>query len=584
MTRRRPLPLLRLAALAAPVALALALALVLPLTAQSPTLSRVTLTATRDTLAVGDSVDLTAAALGPSGAPVQRVAYTWGVGDPARAAYVDLGGGRARITALDTGAVDVVVVARGLAATRHLVVTPAAAAIAARVVRFDRGAGAVLVSAGVPFPPGWVTAGTLRRLRVAVAGAELPVLTRALAGRHPDGSLRAVLVQFVAVVPDTGLPATVLLSGTPRAAPDPPPRPPPAVPAAALLPTDPAYLVATGIAGPLTVAGADTGQLARQYEADFARLAADDWARCGAAWDCGRTAGYNRGAILYQAWLRTGDPTYWHHATAYVADYLTRYIAVTIGPAPWWALSEEPALHYWLTGDERSRTLLGKMAASLAAQVAPGSAGYQLEVAHGDDRLKARVLTAGIEAARLELTPAGEPLAAALDRVLAAQQPSGAWGGAQYQGGQSPFMVGMLLTALGRYYDEIAPDPRIPPAVARTLADLWAHEWDPAARGFRYVTHDVFDAAGTQTHWPVPEPGLNGLIAPAYAWWAAHAPDAAASATARARTDTILAGLAQPAPRAWWASSGKAFDQAYTRLFTVLAWRAVARQRMDKEP
>ena len=132
-----------------------------------------------------------------------------------------------------------------------------------------------------------------------------------------------------------------------------------------------------------------------------------------------------------------------------------------------------------------------------------------------------------------------------------------------------------MLSAMIRYHDDVNADSRIVTSVSRALDFMWTNEWHAPSKGFLYVTHKVFilnnkpttDPSGTLYENPDPQPGLNGLIAPAFAWQYART----GSASDRGRVDQILEGLYST--RSWYAVNGKAFDQAYTGFFNVLAWR-----------
>ena len=65
-------------------------------------------------------------------------------------------------------------------------------------------------------------------------------------------------------------------------------------------------------------------------------------------------------------------------------------------------------------------------------------------------------------------------------------------------------------------------------------------------------------------------PGLNNLIAPAFAWTYAQTGDRKYATM----TDALLAGNATHEPRSWFFASGKAFDQAFYRIFNIIHWRA----------
>lgn len=456
------------------------------------------------------------------------------------------------------------------------------------IMRFDGGSGSVMVSNGIPFARGAVTEATLNQVHVFVNGAEQAVFTRALGGRWPDGSLRAALVQFNYTIPNAQtIPGYIAIGGGARKMAAPAERPATPKPVAAALPTSPAYLISTGLAGAVynpAATRAPTTMIA-QYESDYVRLAALDWKQCGASWSCGRTAGYDRAFTLYQEWVRTADPTYWQHATTIAADYITGYLMPAHGqPAPWWSNSASVALHYWATGDERTRAYTHAMAMSLSAQARStsdwrlGSNGPQM----GDDRMRAKTLLALIDAHMIDAKSTAAPnpidhdqqwftqfdtpsvLPTAVSDILSTQAKSGAFGGTQYKGGQKAFMAGMLLNALTRYYDEVTPDSRIPIAIQRAIDYMWQNEWVSSAHGFKYCTVVVDKDNGDQ-----PEPSLNNLIAPAYAWYYSRTGDARYATM----VDEMLAGNTINGERNWWAASGKAFDQAFYHAFNVFQWR-----------
>ncbi|AHG92118.1 hypothetical protein J421_4651 (plasmid) [Gemmatirosa kalamazoonensis] len=469
--------------------------------------------------------------------------------------------------------------------------------------RFDGGAGRLTITNGIPLVRGLATAATLDSMHVVVAGVERAASFTALFGRHPDGSLRAVLVQFSDSLADGAPVDAQLVIGTPydtAALPRPGVAVTSPVPAAAALPTDPRYLIASSWGGPLSVAGSDTSAIVRQFESDYRRLEAAEWVRCGPKWDCGRTAGYDRAYIAYQAWLRTGDATLWYHATAMVDDYLTRYIAVNSGSPAWWTMTESMPLHYWATGSDRTRYQLRKTAEIQAWMTRKGMSGW-MGGTYGDDRMRARALAAALDAARLEMlaqpadaaryyTIAGaslvyygryltpDSLPAMVSNLLASQRKDGQFGGRYYSastwsadsGGQSNYMVGMLLQALTRYYDEVSPDPRILAAVQRAVDDLWAREYDPLTRSFQYHSLRGTDEGATTPARPNPEPGLNAfLLAPAT--WLAATTGQPSNAQRTPSVRTLLEGLAAKTPRDWWLRGGKAFDEAFWHLFNTIA-------------
>ena len=68
--------------------------------------------------------------------------------------------------------------------------------IALQIVRFDGATDPTVVSSGIPLKPGLLAANAADRVRLRVGAAEQRIHASALGGTHPDGSARAVLVQF----------------------------------------------------------------------------------------------------------------------------------------------------------------------------------------------------------------------------------------------------------------------------------------------------------------------------------------------------------------------------------------------------
>jgi hypothetical protein len=160
--------------------------------------------------------------------------------------------------------------------------------------------------------------------------------------------------------------------------------------------------------------------------------------------------------------------------------------------------------------------------------------------------------------------------------IARSQAPSGAFAAEanRYGGGQKNFMVGMLLLALERWYDEVTPDPRIPPLVKRSLDYMIASEWRADSLGFKYVTNAQYDSTGTLLEAASSQAGLNGQILPAYAWYAARFPADPQAARYIQMVDDGLVGL--KATSWWYLNGGKPFDEAYYRLWNLLAWRGQA--------
>ena len=225
------------------------------------------------------------------------------------------------------------------------------------------------------------------------------------------------------------------------------------------------------------------------------------------------------------------------------------------------------------------------MAASLIVQARPAM-GYGLGSSPaqvGDDRMRAKVINAmmdarmidavanaqtnplGGQAAEFSAYLAAHPLSEAVTLILGTQQTSGAFGGTEYGGGQKNYMVGMLLTALVRYYEEVTPDARIQPAVKNAVDYMFATQWHADVQGFPYCSKGYVSDCGGDVVSVFPD--LNNLVAPAVAWYYSRTGDAIYAT----RVDQLLQGAT--VNRSWWQASGKSFDQGFYRIFNTIQWR-----------
>jgi hypothetical protein len=568
--------------------------------AQSATVDSARVVLDRDTVRIGDTVTIRFRA-GKAGANLfgsKEVSNYWGVlipGGSTQGLPVKLlteASLSAKVVALDSGTAIIGTRFRQYMLQDTLTILPPLplGRVVARVYRFDSaGSGSVLVSNGIPFPPGMCAADCPSRLRVSVGGVEQRIHTLALAGRHPDGTLRSVRVQFEYAIPrDTGAPASITLHVSAR----------PAMlsrageatsplPLAALLPTEPEYLVASKLGGDLTPATTRTATtLVDSIANDYPRIEAIDW-KCGPIWTCGRNAQYERGYILYQQWLRTGEPRYWHHATAVVAQYLAAYVKPNNGAILFWQANPfSIATHYHLTGDEDSRYQSRYVAQAMWWYIRLGG----LVKNEGEDRARAQAILAAVAARRVDASdtlPGQIRLAHSwllvnsknLDTVVTAieraQAPNGAFPAAAHllnAGGQKPYQVGMMLTGLMHMYEEVSPDPRIREIIRKSLDNMLESEWRADALGFAYVTREYRDSTGKIIEGDAPQALLNGFLAPIYTWYATRFPDDPRSPVYRQRIDEMLRGLWSTR---WWygSTAGKAFDEAYYRMFNLIAWR-----------
>ena len=454
--------------------------------------------------------------------------------------------------------------------SRTETVTTIPGAIPVVLLRLAPGCDSVVVSSAIPLPPGALRPDQITRVRLLVNGVEQPRHVEALASTHRDGSLRSIFVQLQYPL-NTGVsvPGQLVLAAEGAARARPPVQADRGTPRAVILPTDPKYLVSTQIVGPTltAAAAASISPVHAKYESDFQKAADRHWDARGAVWEENY---YDRAHIYYAWWVRTGNVEYWKRATAMALSYRRDYLEANgYKPAAHWVQIEGLVDHYLLTGDESSRTAVGRVAAGFSAPYYMdhlGDLGAEM-----DNRMQARTLSAFLAASRINATGAGAPngswsplIDRAVTTILASEESSGAYGFTRTNnqcGHTKPFMVGLLNDALIDYYDNVRPDPRVASAVRRSVDYLWTHDWLPAKTSFVYLDgpcpgYDEHQAAA---------PDLNNLIVNGFAWVYARTRDP----SYRTRADSIFAGGVNGA----WLDGSKQFNEQYASSFRYLAYR-----------
>jgi hypothetical protein len=426
-----------------------------------------------------------------------------------------------------------------------------------QIVRFDGGSGVVDVASGVPLPPGWLMPAQTRDVVLTIAGQEQPIYVEALSGRHKDGSLRAVLIQTRYEVGKSWVAATLTV-GRARTTNDPAKRTIAGQPVAAVLPTDPAYLISTGIVGP-TLSSAQTrllGTAFAQYENAFWPQADQFWRSCGAQWDCNWGNYYDRALIYYAWWARTGNAEYWRRANAQAVNYRTAYLEENdYGTSPHWSQLRGLEKHYLLTGDPASRK-----AVVAVASVFSGWMDYIVSPER-EGRIQARVLESFLLAWRLGDSSqnwAGK-VDEALTRILRTQSSSGAYISPLTCNASLNFMSGLLNDVFIEVYRTYRADARIPTAVKRSADYLWANEWLAGPQAFRYSGSDC-EGQGKD-----PAPDLNMLMVDTYGFVYKQTGDA----SYREKGDRIFASGVAGA----YLEGGKQFNENYNTSYLYTALR-----------
>jgi hypothetical protein len=438
-------------------------------------------------------------------------------------------------------------------------------------VRLAIGCAPGLVSSGIPLAPGRLTAAQLGQVRLVIGGVEQALYVEPLQAPRPDGSLRAVLVEFQYTTKANTPVEGYLVLGQPRTTTDlPRPTTDRGNPEAVVLPTDPAYLVATGLVGPTvttasTAASDPAGSMVARYEADFRTYSDQLWTANGAAW---AENYYDRAMIYYAWWMRTGEVEYWRRATAMALAYRKDYLEVNnYNSSAHWLQIEGVELHYLLTGDEASRTAVGRLGDLFNLPYYMTNLGDLS--AEMDNRIQARVLLALLTSWKLDApSQAGNVWSAllpvALTKILASQGVDGAYRFSRTTmqcGYNKPFMVGLLNDALIKYSAAYSADARIPGAVQRAVDYMWTYDWNPTARAFVYLDGPCPGYDDNQ----IPAPDLNNLIVSGFGWTYQQT----RQTVYRDRGEAIFGGGVTQA----WLAGSKQFNESYTNSFHYLQYR-----------
>lgn len=212
----------------------------------------------------------------------------------------------------------------------------ASTTITAQVIRNQAGSGETLISSGFPCPPGLVTEAMVTGglIKVLVEGSEVAANVTGLRGRHSDGTLRSVLIQFTlpSMAQNEVLSAQVVIDGGARGSVDPVYiRPTKTIVTNnnVILATSPAYLASTEVTfQKLLPAGQGSTAEQKLYGDgnDSASDWADDWFDRSVA---NATFTLSPGGAQYEpmramiaSWVKTGKTKFFNHAIAYTFSVL----------------------------------------------------------------------------------------------------------------------------------------------------------------------------------------------------------------------------------------------------------------------
>ncbi|MEZ0167167.1 hypothetical protein [Microvirga sp. TS319] len=303
------------------------------------------------------------------------------------------------------------------------------------------------------------------------------------------------------------------------------------------------------------------GEPFQRYENRFRVFAERHWRSDGHAWDAANY--YDRAKIFYVWWARTGDDTLLKRAGDLAVDYRTNYLeANDYGTSAHWSQIAGVALHYLATGDEASRTAVGRVADTFALPYYSDNVGNVK--AEMDQRIQARTLESFLYAKQINAPSAAgnnwdKLLTSSLDKILSAQSADGAWHFSNSDGAVVPFMAGMLNDTLIDYYTNYKADARIPAAIKKSVDYLWSHTWDEKSQSFNYIE---FNAKGEVKE---PAPDLNNMIVDGFGFVYKMTGDA----TYKERGDKIFTGGVNGA----WLEGSKQFNQQYTTSYRYASLR-----------
>jgi hypothetical protein len=475
---------------------------------------------------IGQTARFLAEARDAAGNVLDGVTFTWTTTNPS----VLEAGADGTMTARAVGQVLAIVAAAGLADTVAVSVTNGPTEVAPHTVALEivrwSGSGTALVSTAIPLAPGMLMPGQTGNLRIVVGSEDKSLHVEGLTGRHRDGSLRSVLVQFTHSVGSSPIPATMHIGAARttanRAKVAPALTLANPLPDAVIVPTDPDYLISTQIVGPtVRISQADS------YEPRFRQLFRNG--------DNGNNGGdarfalhlsdyqtvhidhivqrnyYDRSLASFAHWVQTGDPRFFRWGVYYAIAYKERYFAPNgCVVQPFHAQIEGVALLYTLLGDEASRACVGTWARDFYAAWFPQV--IDTEYVWADGRHWARLLEASHAAWRVGDASRDWPslMRQTVNGYLPLQQADGAWRFRSSGWYSLNFMSGLLNDALIRYYEDFEADARIVPAIAKA-ADFLATQWLSEHGAFKYAEgHHVYDGGEAISDGPAPD--LNLLI------------------------------------------------------------------------
>jgi hypothetical protein len=313
-------------------------------------------------------------------------------------------------------------------------------------------------------------------------------------------------------------------------------------------------------AGP-TIASASVPTSIKFYETNFVTNSNDQWAAYGPLWSAGNSiSGYERAAIYYIWWARTGDTTYLSRAHETAVNYRDNYlIPAGYATSPHWSQMESMYLDCIVAKDQKSCDALPNVAYKLSGFVDNG----YFQIAQGEPRIQARVMIA----LWMNEKYTGQHSDLLDSAVVRSLRITNADGWAPFQstcGGSLNYMNGMLYDVLTRLHDQ-RPMPLYNTLIEQKAKAYGTYAWATQWRGatgdlsFNYVSL-VCDGTGS----PTSAPDLNGLMLPLFGWLGKQTGDS----TWFTRGDLVLQGMQNASLYLY-----RQFSESYTSSYRYLGYR-----------
>jgi hypothetical protein len=266
--------------------------------------------------------------------------------------------------------------------------------------------------------------------------------------------------------------------------------------------------------------------------------------------------------------VRTANPEYFRRAIRLALNYRVHYLEKnSYASSAHWAQMEGLEQHYLLTGDERSRFAIARVAEQMVGIPLADT----IRTTWMESRIQARVLQSWFLAWRLDAKgPKELDLSRRIDnglrRVLGTQRADGSVGWPATCGQSLNYMQGLLNDVLIRIHADYRADSAIVSYVRRSADYLWDSQWLPRSQSFKYLSGRCpKNSHGEDIGGPSASPDLNMLFVTTFGWLYQQTGDV----TYRDRGDQIFAGGVRGA----YLQGSKQFNEHYTSSLRYLAMR-----------